>query len=105
MGQSFTVPFDADVLLITNMTSQEFIDKTRFTMAATLWMDGKITAGQAAKMCGLGKAAFLHELPGHGYPMTNLGPDDADDELELARMERPREIGIVGVEHHAGGYS
>ena len=90
MGQPVTVPFEDDVLLITNMTSAEFIDKTKFTMAATLWMDGKITAGQAAKMCGLGKVAFLHELPKHGYPMSNLGPDDLDDELELARMERSR---------------
>ncbi len=88
MSRSLSVLFDDDVLLLTNMTSQEFIDKTKFTMAATLWMDGKITAGQAAKLCGLGKAVFLHELPRHGYPMSNLGPDDADDELELARAER-----------------
>lgn len=90
MTQSLTVPFDDEVLLITNMTSQEFIDKTKFTMAATLWMDGRITAGQAAKMCGMTKVAFLHELPKHGYPMTNLGPDDLDDELDLARTERSR---------------
>ncbi len=88
MSQSLTVPFDDDVLLLTNMTQQEFINKTKFTMAATLWMDGKITAGQAAKMCGMGKVAFLHELPKYGYPMSNLGPDDLGDELELARMER-----------------
>jgi predicted HTH domain antitoxin len=90
MPGSLTVPFDEDVLLMTNMTSQEFIDKTKFIMAATLWMDGKITAGQAAKMCGMGKAAFLYELPKHGYPMSNLGPDDLDDEMELARLERAR---------------
>lgn len=90
MNQLLTVPFDDEVLLITNMTPQEFIDRTKFTMAATLWMDGKITAGQAAKMCGLGKVAFLHELPRYGFPMSNLGPDDLDDELELARMERSR---------------
>ncbi len=63
MPQPLPVFFDDDVLLMTNMTSQEFIDKTKFTMAATLWMDGKITAGQAAKLCGLPKAVFLHELP------------------------------------------
>lgn len=85
MTGSLTVPFDEDVLLMTNMTPQEFIDKTRFTMAATLWMDGKVTAGQAAKMCGLGKVAFLHELPRHGYPMTNIGVDDLEDEMEFAR--------------------
>jgi predicted HTH domain antitoxin len=90
MSETLTVPFDEDVLLMTNMTPREFIDKTRFTMAATLWMDGKVTAGQAAKMCGLGKVAFLHELPRHGYPMTNIGVEDLEDELELVRMERAR---------------
>ncbi len=87
---SLTVPFDEDVLLVTGMTSQEFIDTTKFTLAAKLWLDGKVTAGQAAGICGMDKASFLYELPRHGYPMTNLGPDDADDELELARMERSR---------------
>ena len=91
MGQPLTVSFEDDILLMTNMTSAEFIDKTKFTMAATLWMDGKITAGQAAKMCGMGKAAFLHELPKHGFPMSNLGPEDLNDELELVRMEQAHE--------------
>ena len=39
MNQSFTVPFDEEVLIVTGMTSQEFIDSTRFTVAAKLWMD------------------------------------------------------------------
>lgn len=85
MDQPLTVPFDKDVLVMANMTSQEFIDSTKFTMAAKLWMDGKLTAGQAAKMCGLGKVAFLHELPKHGYPMSNIGLDDLEDELQFAR--------------------
>ncbi len=85
MSQSITVPFDNEVLLMAGMTSQEFIDTTKFTMAAKLWMDGKITAGQAAKLCGMGKVEFLYELPKHGYPMSNLGPEDLQAELEFAR--------------------
>jgi predicted HTH domain antitoxin len=84
MADTLTVPFDEDVLVMANMTTKEFIDKTKFTMAATLWLDGKITAGQAAKMCGLGKVSFLHELPRHGYPMTNIGMEDLEDEFEFA---------------------
>jgi predicted HTH domain antitoxin len=84
------VPFDENVLLITNMTANEFIGKTRFTMAATLWMDGKVTAGQAAKMCGMGKIAFLNELPKHGFPMTNIGLDDLEDEFKFAQREYDR---------------
>jgi predicted HTH domain antitoxin len=73
------------------MTANEFIGKTRFTMAATLWMDGKVTAGQAAKMCGMGKVAFLNELPKHGYPMSNIGLDDLEDEYRFAQREYAHE--------------
>ncbi len=88
MPNTLTVPFDEDVLLVTSMTSKEFVANAKFTVAAKLWMDGKITAGQAAKLCGMGKVEFLYELPKHGYPMSNLGMDDLEDELAFVRMER-----------------
>jgi predicted HTH domain antitoxin len=91
MPDTLTVSFDEDVLLVTSMTRQEFVANTKFTMAAKLWMDGKITAGQAAKLCGMGKVEFLYELPKHGYPMSNLGADDLEDELAFVRMERSRD--------------
>lgn len=90
MSGTVTISFDDDVLLTTNMTSKEFTESAKFTVVAKLWMDGKLTAGQAAKLCGMGKVEFLYELPKHGYPMSNLGPDDLDDELALVRMERSR---------------
>ncbi len=91
MPDALTVSFDEDVLLVTSMTSQEFIANAKFTVAAKLWMDGKITAGQAAKLCDMGKVEFLYDLPKHGYPMSNLGTDDLEDELALVRMERAHE--------------
>ena len=87
MSETLTVPFDDEVLLVTGMTSREFVDSAKFTVAAKLWMDGKVTAGQAAKICGMRKVAFLNELPKYGYPMSNLGPDDLKAELEFARGE------------------
>ncbi len=91
MPKPLTVLFDDDVLLVTNMTQKEFVDTTKFTMAAKLWTDGKVTAGQAAKICGMGKVEFLYELPKHGYPMSNLGPNDLETELAFARSESPDE--------------
>ncbi len=91
MSGALTVSFDEDVLLATSMTSQEFVATAKFAVAANLWMEGKITAGQAAKLCGMGKVDFLYELPKHGYPMSNLGPDDVEDELAFVRMERARD--------------
>lgn len=87
MSGAVTISFDEDVLLATNMTSREFTDSARFTIAAKLWMDGKLTAGQAARLCGMSKMAFLYELPEHGYPMSNLGADDIENELEFVRGE------------------
>ncbi len=91
MSDTLAVPFDESVLLMTNMTSQEFVDTTKFTIAAKLWLDGKVTAGQAAKICGMGKVDFLYELPRQGYPMTNIGLDDLDDDLQFARRGSNRE--------------
>ncbi len=85
MSDPVTVPFDNEVLLATNMTTKEFVDSAKFTVVAKLWMDGKLSAGQAAKLCGMGKVEFLYELPKHGYPMSNLGPENLLDELEFIR--------------------
>ncbi len=85
MSDTLTVPFDEDVLVATGMTSQEFVDSARFMVAAKLWLDGRITAGHAAKLCGMEKFAFLYELPRHGYPMSNIGPEEIGTELEFIR--------------------
>ena len=91
MSQTLTVPFDEEVLLAVGMTPGEFIDRAKFTVAVNLWMDGKITAGQAAKLCGMGKVAFLNELPKQGYPMSNLRPEDLEDDIRFARQGSGRE--------------
>lgn len=85
MTEKLAVIFDDEVLLAANMTQKEFVDSAKFTVVAKLWMDGKLTAGQAAKLCGMTKIAFLYELPRHGYPMSNLGEEDIQNELEFIR--------------------
>ena len=91
MNQVLAVPFDEEVLLAVGMTPEEFIDRAKFTVAANLWMDGRITAGQAAKLCGIDKVSFLNELPKHGYPMSNLHPEDIKDDIRFARQGINRE--------------
>ena len=90
MSHTLTIAYEDDVLLSTGMTHKEFSSKAKFLIAANLFMDGKLTAGQAAKFCGLAKVEFIHELPRHGYPMSNLGPEELDSEMELARGENAR---------------
>ena len=88
MSQTLVVPFDEELLVAAGMTPGEFVSRAKFTVAANLWMDGRITAGQAAKYCGMGKASFLHELPKHGFPMSNLRPEDLEDEIHFAKKTR-----------------
>ena len=85
MSNTLTINYEDDVLLSTGMTQNEFSAKAKFMIAANLFAEGRLTAGQAAKFCGMGKVAFLHELPSHGFSMSNLGPEDLDSEMELAR--------------------
>lgn len=87
MPHKVDVPFDEEVVVATGMSSSEFADVARFTVAAKFFADGKLTAGQAAKLCDIDKVTFLNELPRHGYSISNLGPESLDEEMELARGE------------------
>ncbi|MCD8138824.1 MAG: UPF0175 family protein [Planctomycetaceae bacterium] len=90
MPNTVDVPFSEEVIVSTGLTSHEFIEKVRFTTAATFYRDGRLSAGQAAKLCGMGKVEFLFELPKHGFAISNLGPENAEEELRLARQEMAR---------------
>ena len=56
-----------------------------FFIAAKLYELGKVSSGQAARLCGKGRVAFLAELPRVGVKSSNLRPEDAADELAFGR--------------------
>ena len=85
MPNTLTIDYEDDILLSTGMTQNEFSVKVKFMIAANLFAEGRLTAGQAAKFCGLSKVAFLYELPKYGFSMSNIGPEELDSEMELAR--------------------
>jgi len=84
MIRTLTIDYDDDVLFSVGMSPDEFSDAMKFTLAAGLYGEGKLTAGQSARLCGMGKADFLYELPRRGYPMSNLGVEDFREDLEFA---------------------
>jgi hypothetical protein len=49
---------------------------------------GRLTSGQAAKLCGVGRVEFLVSLSRLGIPASNLRPDDAELEIAFARDAR-----------------
>ncbi len=52
--------------------------RSRFLLALKYFELGEVTSGQAAKMCGMGRAAFLAEAARCGTPAVEL----SDDELQ-----------------------
>jgi len=54
-------------------------------VAAQLHAEGRLSAGQGAQLCGLGKVEFLNALARRGFPASNLRVEDAERELEFGR--------------------
>jgi len=67
------------------LSPSAFAAEARLLLAGKLYESGRLTSGQAAQLCGLGRVAFLLALPRIGVSVTNLGPDDAEDEVAFAR--------------------
>lgn len=82
---TLSIEYTDDVLASVGLSEEEFATKAKFLLAAQFYVDGKLSAGQAARLCDMGKVEFLHELVRHGYNASNLQEEDADAELEFAR--------------------
>jgi len=85
MSHTMTLEYGDDVLLATGQSPSEFADEARFLLAAKLYELGRLSSGQAAKLCGVGRVAFLLALPRVGVKVSNMSADDADDELTFAQ--------------------
>jgi predicted HTH domain antitoxin len=85
MSHTLTLEYGDEVLLATGQSPSEFADEARLLLAAKLYELGRLSSGQAAKLCGMARVAFLAALPRIGVKVSNMSPDDADDELAFAR--------------------
>jgi predicted HTH domain antitoxin len=56
----------------------------KLLLAAKLFELGRLSSGKAAELCGMGRVEFLLALPRVGVSLSNLGPEDADDEAAFA---------------------
>lgn len=83
MNHTLQITYKDDVLLSAGLTRKAFNDEARFLLAAKLYEMNRISSGQAAKLCGKSRVAFLLELPRIGVSLSNLGPEDADAEMEF----------------------
>lgn len=81
MAYRMTIEYGDDLLFSTGMSRSELETEARFLLAAKLYELGRLTSGQAAKLCGKERVEFLYDLPRIGVSMSNLRPEDAEAEL------------------------
>ena len=87
MGHKLTIDYGDDVLFSMGLTRDEFDEEARLLLAAKLYELGRLSSGQAARLCGRGRVDFLLSLPRVGVSISNLRPEDAESELEFLRNE------------------
>jgi predicted HTH domain antitoxin len=83
MKYALTIPYGEDVLFSTGLSRDQFGEEASFLLAAKLYELGRLSSGQAAKLCGKGRVDFLLSLPRIGVSISNLRPEDAEDEVRF----------------------
>ena len=58
-------------------------DEARLLLAVKLYEVGKISLGQAAKLAGFSKRAFMDVLGRYHVPVFDYAPEELQDEIEL----------------------
>jgi predicted HTH domain antitoxin len=85
MAHTVMIDYDDDILLGLGLSPTEFASEAKFLLAAKLYELGRLTSGQAAKLCGKGRVDFLLSLPRAGVHVSNLRAEDGDEEIAFAR--------------------
>jgi predicted HTH domain antitoxin len=65
------------------LSRDEFDEEAAFILAAKLYELGRLSSGQAAKLCGKSRVGFLLSLPRIGISISNLRPEDAEAEIRF----------------------
>ncbi|QTA83105.1 UPF0175 [Desulfonema limicola] len=78
---SLIFQYGDDILFSLGMSVDDFAREARFLLSSKLYEIGKLTSGQAAKICGKSRVDFLLSLPGIGVSISNLPPENADAEI------------------------
>ncbi|HKX30163.1 MAG TPA: UPF0175 family protein [Blastocatellia bacterium] len=84
MPHILTINYGDDILFSLGMSDEQFSEEAKFLLAAKLYEIGKLTSGQAARLCGKERVDFLLSLPRVGVPVSNLRPEDAQTEIDFA---------------------
>jgi len=58
-------------------------DEAKLLLAVKLYEVGKVSLGQAAKLAGFSKRAFMEVLGRYHIPIFDYSPDDLRQEIDL----------------------
>jgi predicted HTH domain antitoxin len=83
MPHQLIIDYD-DLLANVALSPYEFAEEAHLLLAAKLYEQGKLSSGQAAKLCVKGRVEFLYSLVRAGIPMSNLRPGDVEFEIDFA---------------------
>ena len=84
-SHALEIKYGNDLLFSLGMSKDEFDREATFLLAAKLYELGRLTSGQAARLCGKQRFEFLMSLPRIGVPISNLKPEDAELELKFMK--------------------
>lgn len=85
MDRTLTIGYDDDILFSLGLSAEQFSEEAKFLLVAKLYELGRLTSGQAARLCGKGRVDFLLSLPRIGVPVSNLRPEDAQADIDFAQ--------------------
>jgi predicted HTH domain antitoxin len=85
MTHYLNIAYDDSVLLETSLSREEFEREATFLLAAKLYELGRLSSGKAAELCGKERVDFLLSLQRIKIAMSNLQPEDINDEVAFAR--------------------
>lgn len=80
MTASIEIEFPSTLTLHAK-TRAEVEERSRFLLALKYFELGEVTSGQAAKMCSMGRVAFLAEAARCGVPAVDLMDEDLAQEF------------------------
>ena len=76
MARKLTIEYPDNLPDILQESAEQFEQEAKMAMVVKLFEMGRISSGAAAKMVGMGRAAFLLQLERYGVSTMNIDEDE-----------------------------